>query len=68
MADLESLNIYDAAFDNWLEKRVKRLPSGLRADRVGAPRHFNRVDVTALLRAEFDAGKLARLNALGLAT
>lgn len=62
-----SSGLYDNNFSNWVQKRFKYVPP-VPGQQKDAPKRYARVNVTALLLADFDPKTLARLNALGLAT
>lgn len=60
--------LYDPNLNRWLDKRATRAAAA-RNDRPGGrPAGVSKIDLNALLRAEFSPQVLARLNALGLAT
>lgn len=68
MAKSHTTGLYGGGFEGWLEKRNARLPGHPYPHFAESAKSYARVDVTALLRAEFDPADLARLNAMGLAT
>lgn len=59
--------LYDPNLNRWLDKRAARAAAGngVAGDQ---PARARKIDLNALLRAEFNPQVLARLNALGMAT
>ena len=60
-------NLYDRYFTSWLNKRVDQPVEMEPETAPNQNKEVIRVDVTALQRAAFDPGDLARLDALGYA-
>ena len=59
--------LYDRFFCRWLDQRLNQAPCRLAGGRVLAPRETLRIDLTALVRDDFEPRMLANLQALGLA-
>ncbi len=68
MTNPHELALYDANFYRWLDKRATRA-AALQTHAPAAQSALrNKINLTVLLRKEFEPKILARLNALGLAT
>jgi hypothetical protein len=68
MTQTSGLALYDAGFYRWLDKRAARGAALQTQEPPLRPTISEKLDLTALLRREFEPKILARLNALGFAT